>query len=288
MGGAVRAVRNVASGAVNTVKNTAGSIAHGDVGGAIGNAVGGGLGIVGGALDPLGLMPGQDQQQKSPEQVSAEQQAARTFDPKTGLNAFGQSRIEYQSGINAPKYTGVRDANGNLQDQFKYDPNKSEAFSALKAQAMATPGDSPWAKMQLAQQGVEQGAAADTAAKTQAQQMAQAQGLLMRQGGLGGGARVRMAEQAAKQGALAQQDVARQGMLSRLGIQGQDIDRTQNLLGNISSTELQGQGQNLAALTGDVSNKAQFDAKRYADQMAAYGASKTAEGQRAAANSGKK
>lgn len=194
--------------------------------------------------------------------------------------------IEARSGIKAPAYSGLTDSAGNLQDRYKYDPTKSAAFVKMQEQAMAAPGESPWAKVQMQQQALEQSGAQDMAARTQAQALAQAQSGLARFGGLSGGARTRLAMQGQKDLLGAQQNVANQGLQSRLGITGQDIGRQQDLLGKVGTTELEGQGQNLNALTGDVKNKAAFDAERYAQQMAAYGAEQTARGQVAAAKSG--
>jgi len=210
--------------------------------------------------------------------------------PKLGAGADGYVSSQGVNPGDGPVRESLRTADGkDLQEQFKYDPNKSGAFSKLKEQAMAEPGSSPWAKMQQQKQGVEQAGAADAAAKSSAQGLAQAQGNLMRQGGLGGGARTRMAMQGARDLAGAQQGVNRAGIQDRLGIQEQDINRTQDALGKVSSTELQGQGQNLATLQGDVKDKGLFDMEKYKQQMAVLGANKTANAQVAAANnSGKK
>jgi hypothetical protein len=178
----------------------------------------------------------------------------------------------------------LRGQDGALKDQYKYDPTKSGAFGALKEQAMAAPGESPWAKMQLQKQGMEEMGAREGAGRAQSTALAEAQGQLMRTGGLGSGARTRMAMQSARDGARAQQDVARQGIASRLGIQEQDIGRQKELLGNVSGVELEGQNKNLGTLMGDVTNQGLFDLDKYKSQMAEWGAGKTANAQIAAAN----
>ena len=192
-------------------------------------------------------------------------------------------------GTAGPERESLRDETGALKKEFTYDPTKSAAFGKLQEQAMAAPGESPWAKMQLQKQGLEQAGAAESAAKASASGLAQAQGNLMRQGGLGGGARTRMAMQGARDLSGAQQGVNMAGMKDRLGIQGQDIDRQQSALGNISATELEGQGKNLGTLMGDVTNKGLFDMEKYKKQMEVLAAGRTADAQtNAANNSGKK
>lgn len=107
-------------------------------------------------------------------------------------------------------------------------------------------------------------------------------------GGLGGGARNRMAMQGARDLMMARQGISRGGMLDRLGISQTDEDRRQQLLKQVADTELSGQEKNLGLMTGDVTNKAQFDANRYAQQMQAWGASQAAGAQSRAAEAGRK
>lgn len=184
----------------------------------------------------------------------------------------------------SPDYESLRGPTGELQGQYKYDPAKSAAFAKLQEQAMAAPGESPWAKMQMQKQAMEQQDAVAQAAKQGATAQQQAMSALMRQGGLGSGARTSLAKSSARDAMLAQQNVARQGISQRLGIGESDINRQQDLLGRVSSTELEGQGKNLQTLMGDVRGKQEFDINKYRDQMQAWGANKTANAQVAAAN----
>lgn len=198
------------------------------------------------------------------------------------------SSIEKRAGVKAPQYESLRGPDGQLRADFKYDPTKSAAFLKLQEQAMSAPGESPWAKMQFEKQALEEQGLMDQTAASQAQALAQAQGQLMRQGGLSSGARTRLASQGAKDMMLAQQQARRAGMMDRLGIGEQDIGRQQDLLGRVSSTELEGQGQNLQSMLGDVKGKQAFDMERYGQQMAAYGAEQTARGQEKAAKKSRK
>ena len=126
-------------------------------------------------------------------------------------------------------------------------------------------------------------------AARQAQQgMSQAASSLARTGGLGGGARTRMAMQGAKDLMLQGQGISRQGMSDRLGISSQDEQTRQGLLGQVAGTELQGQQTNLGTLGTDITRKAAFDANRYNQQMGAWGAKQTADAQRAAGSGGGK
>lgn len=194
------------------------------------------------------------------------------------------SDMERRAGVSTPEYAGLTDETGALKSQYSYDPTKSAAFTKMREQAMAAPGESPWAKMQLEKQGLEQAGQFDNAARSTANAVAQQQSNLARFGGLSGGARERMATTGMRDLARSNQDVARQGMMSRLGIQESDIGRQQDMLGRVGTTELEAQGKNIAALTGDVQGRGAFDMERYRQQMAAYGAEQTARGQERAAS----
>lgn len=206
-----------------------------------------------------------------------------------GYRAVQQSAQERAAGVVAPGYEGVRDIKtGELLDQYKSDPYAGEALQKLKGEAFADPGESPWAKMQMAQQQQQESQGKDQAAASQAQAMAQAQANLMRQGGLSGGARLRMAAQGAKDLARAQQGVAQQGINQRLGIGEKAIDRQTNLLGQFGSAEQAANEKNIGRVTDDVTKGSMFDLERYKQQMAAYGAKQSADAQRAAAGGGGK
>ncbi|MFN9975217.1 MAG: hypothetical protein ACK58T_35525 [Phycisphaerae bacterium] len=280
MGGAKKAIKKAGNSVKKTIKDPARIITKAPTSQLWDNTAGKLLGVTtGGILTAAGL-------KKAPQDMSPEE--LNQYQAKLGVDENGLTEVERRTGILAPKYEGMRDAQGNLKSQFAYDPGKSEAFSKLRTEAMADPMESAWTKMQLSKQELEQSGARDQAAKSQAQGLAQAQSNLMRQGGLGSGARTRMAMQGARDLARAQQDVARQGMQSRLGINESAINRQATALGNISATELEGQGKNLGTLQSDVAQKGQFDINRYKDQMAAYGAERGANAQVTAAKSSKK
>lgn len=215
-------------------------------------------------------------------------QLAENVQRGPGYRAVSQSAQEKKAGVVAPGYEGIRNVQtGQLLDQYKSDPYAGEALQKLKSQAFAE-GDSPWAKMQLEKQAIEQSQGRDQAAQSQAQAMAQAQANLMRQGGLSSGARTRMAMQGARDLALDQQKVNAQGISQRLGIQEQDLGRKEALLKGFGDAESAAQERNIGRMTDDVKGGSAFDMERYGQQMGAYGAAQTAAAQRATAGAGGK
>lgn len=267
MGGAVRAVKNVGQ----AVTHTAGDIA-------------GHVGLGGIAKPIVGL------NDKLWNMISPEQKAMAgggEGDPiakgYTDANGNYVSPIEAESGIRSPGYEGTRDKQGNLKAGFKYDPYQGEMTQKLKAEATGT-GPSPWAQMQLQNQGLEQQNARDQAVKSGQQALSMGNANMMRFGGQQNGARERMGAQSMRDIMGAQQDVSRQGIASRGAITAQDLQRKQDLTGQLAGQEGQAQAANIGAMTTDVSNLAQFNANKYAQQMQAYGAAKSADAQRAAAS----
>jgi len=221
----------------------------------------------------------------------AQQTRVSDEEQRRGMGYTGiadRSSQEKQAGITPVGYEGVRNREtGQLLDQFKTDPYAGEALQALKQQAFAE-GDSPWARMQLQKQQMEQTQAGNDAAAAQAQGLAQAQSSLMRQGGLSSGARTSLAKQGARDLMMARQGVASQGAAGRLDIQSQDLNRKQDLLGKFGTAETQSSAANREALTGDITRRGLFDMERYKQQMSAFGAAQGADAQRAAAKKGKK
>jgi len=202
---------------------------------------------------------------------------------QSAWNSMGS--VEQESGIKPPDFESIRNSDGTLKAGMKYDPYAGEAQQALKAQAFAQ-GDSPWARMQLQKLNTEQGFARDLAAKQALQSTAAGQAELARFGGLGGGARERLAAGGAKNLLMANQDINRQGLMGRMGIGEQDIAMKNDLLGKFATGEAQAQQGNIGLLTGDIANKQAFDINRYNEQMRAWAANKSANAQAAAANSG--
>jgi hypothetical protein len=221
-------------------------------------------------------------------QTQAQNAMADYASTHPGVIRSQQSLQEQRAGINPADYEGVRNVQtGELLSQYAFDPTKSEAFSRQRAQALEQ-GPSEWAKLQTQRQQMEEQNQRDLANKQAQQGISQATSALARMGGLGGGARNRMAMQGAREMMMQNQGISRQGMADRLGISSQDEQTRQNLLNQVAGTELQGQQTNLGTLGTDITRKAAFDANRYNQQMAAWGAKQTADAQRAAAGGGGK
>lgn len=200
-----------------------------------------------------------------------------------GVRIYEQNAQEKAAGIKPPSYEGTRDLKtGELLAQYRFDPYKGEAMQKLREQAFAE-GDSPWAKLQLAKQQQEQLAGGDVAARQGLQAMSQGQAALAASGGLSSGARERMARGGARDLMMAKQQLARQGIGARLGIQEQDLARKQSLLSDFGNAEQRAQAANIEAMTGDVNRLAAFEANRYGQSMSAFGAKQAADAQRAAA-----
>jgi len=218
---------------------------------------------------------------KQPTKMIGEQKI--TLDPPPD----DRTPYEKAAGVNPPTFLSTTDPTGNLKDQFKLDPYSGEALQALKSQAFAQ-GDSPWAQMQKTQQQLEQQGASDTATKRAMQASSGALSNLARTGGATGGAAALMARQGARDALGAQQDISRQGVMQRLGINQQDLDRKNSLLGKFGDMENQANQTNINQASNSMTLQNAFNTNRYNQQMAAWGAKETANGMRSSGGGGKK
>ena len=206
---------------------------------------------------------------------------------RPGIVIQRQTASEKKAGVDAPYYEGVRDASGNLIDQYKTDPYSGEATQKLKEEAFST-GESPWAKMQGEKQAFEETQARGQSTKQAAQAQAMAQAQMMRQGGMGGGSRALLASRGAKDLLMANQAVSGQGTAQRLGIQQQDQARKQGLMGDFAQAEAGAQASNIGQMKSDVERRALFEGNRYNQQMSAWAAKQSADATRAAGGGGGK
>lgn len=203
-----------------------------------------------------------------------------------GYVPIAQSTFEQQAGVLPPGFSGVTNAQtGQLLDQYKINPFAGAAGQKLQQEALST-GPSDWAKNALAQQGQEEKTARGNAGLQEQQAQDTAQSQLMRQGGLGGGARTSLARSGARDQLMANQGVANQGIMQRYGINDTDTQRRQALLGTTADAEMQAQQANVGTQTGALSAKATFDANRYNQQMQAWAAKQGADATRAAGSGG--
>jgi hypothetical protein len=137
---------------------------------------------------------------------------------------------------------------------------------------------SPWYKMALEKQGLEQNRLLGQTQQQQAGQLAQARSNLAMRGGLSGGAAERMARAGAESGLLAAQNVRGAGALERsqLGMQGADLASRlgQFNIGQQSQTDLTNLQAQIANLAAQENRKLQ----KYGEQMKGYAAERTSEG----------
>jgi hypothetical protein len=195
---------------------------------------------------------------------------------------------EQKAGVTPPQYQSYLDSNGNLKSPYQVDPSQSSAFAQEKA--IAQSGDlSPWAQLQMQQNtlsGQQQRDQANAGAQGQTSQaMAQLQAT---GGGVQGGQSTYLAAQGARNATMANQNIGAQQQQNALGIQQTDAQNKQNLLGQVANTETGAQAANAQSAMTDTNAANLFNSNRYQQQMAAWGASQTANGQQQAANSSSK
>lgn len=241
------------------------------------------------ALKNNGSADGSTQDTPLADLFAAQQKAKMEQMKAQGLNPDG-SPI-------APQFQSLLDASGNLADKYKLNLKQdTQALDQFSQTALRGAGvDSPWAKLQLEQQGINQLNSADNAAAGSANSMLQAASRLAQTGGVSGGARERLARQGAQAGFIGRQGVERQGMLDRLNIKSQDEAQRMTQLGQLqglnntqadinSKVDQYNIGNNLK----EVDSKRLFDSNQYNERMRAWAAGKSADAQRSAAGGGGK
>lgn len=207
---------------------------------------------------------------------------------RPGIALTKPNEFEKKAGVTPPGYEGTRDVRtGKLLSEFTIDPYSGEANQALKKQAFAQ-GLSPWAQSQIQAQKLLQQDQAGLAGRQAMQAQRSAQQQLATSGGLKGGAAAMLARQGQRDLLNAQQGISRAGMGQRLGVEQQDIDRKQDLLGRFSDKETGAQQTNINQASGDINRKAMFDMERYKQQMQAWGAKQSADATRSAGGGGGK
>lgn len=208
----------------------------------------------------------------------------------------------------APSFQGIANADGTLSQNFELSPWQkvtadTGALDLYKQTALRGAGvDSPYAKLALERQQLEQATAADRAGAGSANSMLQAASRLAQSGGVSGGARERLARQGAQSGFIQRQGVERQGSLDRLGIRSQDeqnrmtgLQTLQGLQNQQADIQFKNQQQeanigqfNVQSRQKEQEAKRLFDANRYNEQMRAWAAGKSADAQAGAAGGGGK
>lgn len=205
-----------------------------------------------------------------------------------------------------PTYEGIRNAQGNLDSRYTLGKDAdvtidSRAQDAIRSKGLAT-GDSPWAMMQLQKNQMDAQNQKQNLATQGASSAAMARNNMAMRGGLSSGARERIGQNAIQAQMMGQQQVGRDMNAQNLNIRSQDeamktdaLKTTMQADSANANMALQNRDyrgnvdlQNRNAAMMDVDAKRTFDLSVYKDKMAAYGASKSADAQRAAGGGGKK
>lgn len=165
------------------------------------------------------------------------------------------------------------------------------ALDVLNQKATAT-GDSPWLKMQLQKQRMEQRQAMGKAGAQTNAATATARANLATKGGLSGGAAERLARGGAADLNAARQGIGATGATNRMNLGIQDETTKNQLLGQAVGANANQNAQNIGmaqfnatnTLAENNANNA-YAMQKYQEQMKGYGANKTAN---ALAQGGKK
>ena len=172
--------------------------------------------------------------------------------------------------------------NGMLKDQYLMKNNlNTQGLEQIRNEALRSPGtQSRWAEIAKAD-------AANTAAAQNAGQMAQARSGLAMQGGLRSGARERLAQQGQVAGLQAKQN-------ANMQVNMQDEQNRQKWLAMLPSQELAAaqfgstiENQNIGRSLNELQQGRDFDKYRYGQAMTAWGADKSSQAMRQAAEDAK-
>lgn len=208
----------------------------------------------------------------------------------------------------SPEWQGIANPDGTLKSpyelaQWQQVTPDTQALDIFKQTALRQAGaESPYAKLALERQQLEQAAQADQAGQGAANTMLQAASRLAQSGGVSGGARERLARQGAQAGFIQRQGVERQGMFDRLGIRTQDeqnrlagLQSLQGMQNQQADIQFKNQQQaannmqfNVTSRQKEQEAKRLFDVNKYNEQMRAWAAGKAADAQRNAAGGGGK
>lgn len=257
---------------------------------------------------------GQNPQQSYEEQMRELQ--IKQMEMQNAQMAFQQQQDQAKAlaaqGLNpdgspmAPEYKSLIGADGNLDSKYKLadwqnvNPN-TQALDMYKQTALRDAGtSSPWAKMMLEQQGVQQAQNVDNAGTSAANSFLQASSQLAKTGGVSGGARERMASKASNAAMIGQNQVARQGQLDQLNIKTQDetnrMSGLQNLQG-MQNSQADAQFKNAQMsqetnkyntgnLIGETDKQRLWQQDQWKQKMQSWGANKSADAQAKAAGGG--
>lgn len=210
-------------------------------------------------------------------QIEAMRQAQSNM---TSIDDQGYQRLgggANQYGIQKAAYTTLRDNDGNLQERFKETLDPS--LQKLKDQ-YDVEGDTNWANLQRQQLGNQLSEASDQARLRNNTALATSQDRLAMRGGLRGGAGERMMMGNQRNLMSQLQGLGAENRAGNLKVSIADQDMKNKMLGQLGQAGQEISNRNISRLQGDIQNQNKFDAGRYSDDMAAYGAKQTAQAQR--------
>lgn len=145
---------------------------------------------------------------------------------------------------------------------------------------------SPWFKMALERQGLEESKQRGAAEQQMATQAAQARGLLASRGGLRGGSAERLASQSAENLALARQGILGQGAEARADLGMKGLGLASDIVGRNVSAENVARQQNVQNAIEDLRNQNLRNLEQYREEMKLKGAEATSEGIRKSGGGG--
>jgi hypothetical protein len=275
-------------------------------------------GFLGFLADPLNLAGRKDAAAPGPDFFHSD--TFKTMqDLRPGFNSLtqnvttGQGKDKVTTTALRPEYMlNTPDSNMSAFEQMLNGLNvDTRGLEALRGEGLRAPGsESAWATLAKQAQGLEEQKQLDTAARTGASQEASAFSNLARRGGVSSGARERIASGGALAQLRGRQEIAGQGAQARATIGLQDEGNRLDILKALPGLEaaavqpgIQKAGLwsqlaqqesnqkfdanrfNTTNLIGERDKKADYDMGKYAEQMKAWAADRTATAQE---NSGKK
>lgn len=204
--------------------------------------------------------------------------AGPAFDPNDPLSVTQHFMPEYQGMMQ----------DGQLGDQYKIgsvgqvtpgqvqhdylNPQRfnanQDALNAMKQRSM-DPGDSPWLKLQNQKQGFEETAARDRAAQQALAGSRQAESALAMRGGLGGGARERMAQMGGRNLSAMHQGIGRDSAMRRAQLGIADDQTKMAMLSQIPGYDLRFADQKANLEKYNLNRQFDVESKNIGNQMQA-------------------
>lgn len=145
--------------------------------------------------------------------------------------------------------------------------------------------DNPWVKMMLQLGDSQKGQALDAVSAQGNAGLSSGYSALATRGGLSSGSRERLASKSAHDVLMGKQDVFRNADQNALGIMTQGTDKQLDLDMKNRAYDTDINKANVQTMIADKAGQDQFNLKKYEEQMKAWSAERTAEGQE---NAGKK